>query len=327
MKLVKICSVLLTFLVYLSCAKPGDQNPTTPPPTSPQPPGTDTTKHDSVVKGQTAYLLTSIRANVFRGSDLDFIYDKQNNLIQITEPNTYRSDDDYNYYIFYSNGKVSYVIAEDEISNYKSSCILQYGSNSKCNRVIYKDKIYPVDNSSSYFTNVNDGKSSWYDTLMYNSNNQLVQLIRYQYQDKNEVVNFYYKTTTDSVPYKIETSNYTTGTLTTQDQLQITTNNMDNPACKRLWYFPFLTMLSAINGDNIMLPILIDAPSTYADEYLPFFSKCITGYGVYNSWGLQNYKDSKFEYGYSADSLKFQANTAKPAYPLTATFNFTKLNN
>lgn len=323
MKLVKICSVLLTFLIYLSCSKPGDQNPTNPP----QPPSVDTTKHDSIVKSQTAYLLTRIRSNGYRGTDLDLIYDKQNNLIQITAPGTYRSDDDYNFYIFYSNGKVSYVVEEDEISNYKSSCILQYGANSKCNRVIYKDPIRPVDNSAIYFTNVNDGKSSWHDSLVYNSNNQLVQLIRYQYQDKEEVANFYYKTTTDSVAYKIETSNYTAGSLTTQDQLQITTSNMDNPACKRLWYFPFLTKLSRMDSDNIMLPILMDAPSTYADEYLPFFSKCITSYSVYNSWGLQNYKDSKFEYGYSADSLKFQANTAKPAYPLTATFNFTKVSN
>lgn len=163
-----------------------------------------------------------------------------------------------------------------------------------------------TDLRSKYFTDLNDGAVQGYDTLLYNSNNQLVQMLSYENNQETDDARFYYKTSVDSLAYKIEEDVFNTGD---KDQLFLTTNSLDNPACKLLWYCPFLSRLSGIaDAVYAALPLLFDDPSTNADRYVPFVSKCIIGYQVYNNWGLENYTNSKFTYTYSADSLKLHAN-------------------
>jgi hypothetical protein len=138
-------------------------------------------------------------------------------------------------------------------------------------------------------------------------------------------VKFYYPSATDTVANKLE--GYKLGNnekdLILDDELTITTNSVENPIYKNLWFCNFITFMTA-NDFSISTPMLYDHPSSDVQWYLVFVPKCVTNYKVKNSWGASNYTNSNFSWTYSSDSLKLTTNNGK-TLGQTVFYNFKKI--
>ena len=222
-------------------------------------------------------------------------------------------------FVFYIKGLISHVIsASADINNQtvKVSMIFVYDNNANCSKIYYKKSPYQApENNSPYYSDLSDGNlESIYDSLVYSSTNQLQEIHRidtiYGYKAKH-MIKFYYENISDTTLYKIEEYRLNNdGDFFLFDQLLLTTNSIDNPVYKHMWFFPFVWDISFISGGggNVMsFPILYDAPSTYLKKYTPLVAKCITNYKIYNHWGSYNYTKTIFDYNYSKDSLLLQS--------------------
>lgn len=304
--------ISLMIMTLASCQKSDDEllDPSNPP-------GTSTP--DSIV------LLKSIKGDHLQGDDFDFHYDDQHQLTMITRP--YKWAGKSPFYIFYKDGKVSNIIAQADIK--KASVIFQYGANKKCSKAYYKRTRNRLENNDPYFTSLSDGEFEGRDSLVYNATDQLIEVHSFNYYSKpGSIVKYFYANVQDSAANKLEEYHLDANdNWYLYDKLLIAANNIDNPACKLLWYFPFLNKIATIAGSGsnaISLPLLFDDPSTYLDGYLSFVPKCITHYEVYNSWGVYNYTSTYFDYAYSADALRLTSTKKISQWPYYVNYNFEK---
>jgi hypothetical protein len=301
----KSVAAILVLLCIAGCQKQEDTNHPPPPPVS------------NVKTPDSIFLLTSILGgSQVNGQDFNFEYDSLNNLTKFYRPYSWGVTSPC--YVMYKNGKINYIISEYRDANgfiLKSSMVFVYGSNNKCVKFYYKKPKYlftPMDNNSSFFTDLSDDHvASDYDSLIYSSNQRLEKIHRFQNSISKpySIIQLYYGDNSDTTLNKIEEYQFdNNGNQFLQDQLLITTDSIRSPVKNVLWYFPFVNKLSTIadNSENAMsLPILLDGPSTYLGDYLSLSAKCIKNYKVYNSWGQYNYTGTVFNYQYSADSLSF----------------------
>jgi len=323
MSLKKCFFLCITCIYIVSCQKAHDITPSPPSPPSLPPAGTDS----SLIKNDSLYLLSSISGSFDKGSKYNFEYDDHNRLIKFYRPYPYAYP--IPCYVMYKNNIVSHIIAE---GYNKVSMVFIYGANGKCAKVYYK---YPVNtaisNDSPSFGDITDGKYGEYDSLVYSSTGQVQQIYHLQIEGNGiipaTIIKLYYSNSSDTTLNKLEEYLFDdNGSPVLNDQLLLTTNSIDNPVKKNLWFFPFVYKLSFNTGSDVLtLPILFDDPSTYVDVYAPFASKCIINYKVNNSWGLYNYGSSVFNYKYSADSLHLTVVKQGDVWGLNVNYTFKKV--
>jgi hypothetical protein len=190
----------------------------------------------------------------------------------------------------------------------------------------YKRPRCCLQNDNPYYHTVTDSNYvASYDTIIYNSYGQLSQINKYETGGRlADAVRFIYNSGSDTIPVQLEKTYSSTGETY---GLLIYTSNMEHPALRQMWFLPFLAHTTYLAGTSYMvsLPLLFDDRGGSAlDEYLSFFSKCVTGYKVsYNgqwSGGLGG-----FVYSYSADSLTFQGVVPNAWPDVTAKYSFTKV--
>lgn len=317
--------IAFLLLVISSCSKPGPvasdgTNPANPNDTTNPANPTNPTNPTNPANPDSTFILTEITGSP-DGYHLRLDYDNNNNLIKFYHSYSWALNDPC--YVKYEDGKPSLIISEYNADT-KASAVFQYGSNSKISKVYYKNPRGGLSTNDPYFSNLNDGNlHEVYDSLVYSATNQLQAIYEMNTISGNsepyQRIEFYYASSSDSVANRLEEYHYDDfGNSMLYDQLLVTTNAMDNPACTLMPYFPFVfraTFLSGSGGNVMLLPLLYNNPSSGVKLFLPLaVPKCITNYKVYNNWGSYNYTNTIFNYAYTSDSLKLISNTSNNTY-------------
>jgi hypothetical protein len=102
---------------------------------------------------------------------------------------------------------------------------------------------------------------------------------------------------------------------------------MVHPASRQMWFMTFVAYTTFLSYTSffVSLPLLFDDRGNHElDEYLSFFSKCITTYKTSKN-GQWTSGLGGFVYSYSKDSLTFQGSVPNVWPDVTAKFTFTKV--
>ncbi|MCW3465840.1 hypothetical protein [Chitinophaga nivalis] len=248
-------------------------------------------------------LLTEISGDFNSGYPMKFFYN--GNRLTGFKPPFLRAPEFFVYYL--ADQRPGYVAVSyyDVYITKLTAAIFRYNAAGDVCKVYYKKVTTGKTlEDTSYFNSITDGQlQSEYDSLSYTAGHHIEAIYTIRDNAVWNYVRFRYNTPQDSIPFKLDKFEKVADRhYSLYDQLQLTTNQVRSPY-HAMWFLAYINKLTSdVGGGGLLLPYLMDGPSTYLTYYLPFIKNCIVGYQVSNNWGSYNYKNSVFQYTFNTDS-------------------------